>query len=314
MKPNDVMGTAVRLGGSVDALAALVAFVRLETEQIPADPAVRDLLSQIATELVGGDGIAEPAAAAPIVGLGRTFLRQAAEMIENPGRSGGWDQVDVPLLQSMGRLSMAISGAFSSAGRQLPELGALLDSPDGRLLDVGTGAGWLAVALARSRPDLAVVGIDIFEPALDLARQNVKDSGLADRISLRLQDATSLDATDQFDVIWLPLPFLPAGIVESVVAAATRALRPGRLATSRNLHRSARSAPGIAHRSAYGPRRRPSLAAGRDHRHAHRRRARPCPGDSARLGGPGPALRRTEGLTATLCCGDRHGCATRTRC
>ena len=227
MEPNDVMGTAVRLGGSVDALAALVAFVRLETEQIPADPAVRDLLSQIATELVGGDGIAEPAAAAPIVGLGRTFLRQAAEMIENPGRSGSWDQVDVPLLQSMGRLSMAISGAFSSAGRQLPELGALLDSPDGRLLDVGTGAGWLAVALARSRPDLAVVGIDIFEPALDLARQNVKDSGLTDRISLRLQDATSLDATDQFDVIWLPLPFLPAGIVESVVSAATRALRPG---------------------------------------------------------------------------------------
>jgi len=36
-----------------------------------------------------------------------------------------------------------------------------------------------------------------------------------------------LDATDQFDVIWLPLPFLPAGIVESVVSAATRALRPG---------------------------------------------------------------------------------------
>ena len=111
MEPNDVMGTAVRLGGSVDALAALVAFVRLETEQIPADPAVRDLLSQIATELVGGDGIAEPAAAAPIVGLGRTFLRQAAEMIENPGRSGSWDQVDVPLIQSMAALC-----AFSTCG------------------------------------------------------------------------------------------------------------------------------------------------------------------------------------------------------
>ena len=227
MEPLDVMGTAVRLGGSVDALAALVAFVRLETEQIPADPAVRDLLAQIATELVGGDDIPEAATAAPIIGLARTFLRQAAEMIENPGRSGSWDQVDVPLLQSMGRLSMAISGAFTSAGRHLPDLGAVLNSADGRLLDVGTGAGWLSVALARSHPNLAIVGIDIFEPALDLARQNVQDSGLADRISLRLQDATSLDATDTFDIIWLPLPFLPAGIVESVVSAATRALRPG---------------------------------------------------------------------------------------
>ena len=135
MEPNDLMGTAVRLGGSVDALAALAAFVRLETEQIPADPAVRDLLEQITTELVGGDGMAEPAVAAPIIGLARTFLRQAAEMIENPGRSGNWDQVDVPLLQSMGRLSMAISGAFISAGRHLPDLGALLNSPGARLLD-----------------------------------------------------------------------------------------------------------------------------------------------------------------------------------
>ena len=227
MQPSDLMGTAVRLGGSVDALAALAAYVRLETEQLPADPAARDLLAQIATELVSTTSPPEPTSAVPMIGLARAFLRQAAELIENPGRSGSWDQVDVPLLQSIGRLSMAISGAITAAGRHRPDLGVLLGSTGGRLLDIGTGTGWLAIAIAQSHPNLAVVGIDIFEPALDLARSNVKDVGLTDRITLRRQDAATLDEADGYDAIWLPLPFLPAAIVEPVVAAAVRSLRPG---------------------------------------------------------------------------------------
>jgi hypothetical protein len=38
MAPDRLMVTAVRLGASVDALAALAAYARLETEQLPADP------------------------------------------------------------------------------------------------------------------------------------------------------------------------------------------------------------------------------------------------------------------------------------
>ena len=124
---------------------------------------------------------------APVVGLARTFLRQAGELVENPGRSGGWDQVDVPLLQSVGRLSMGISAAVLAAERRLPDLGDRLAGPDARFLDVGTGTGWLAIAIAQAHPTLHVVGVDIFEPALDLARTNVKGAGLTDRIELRMQ-------------------------------------------------------------------------------------------------------------------------------
>src|SRR6476469_6048681 len=126
MASRHLMAAAVRLGASVDALAALAAFVRLETEDLPADPAVRDLLARIAAELVADGSAAKSATAAPVIGLARTFLRQASELIENPGRSGGWDRVDVPLLQSVGRLSMAISGAVTAAERLLPDLGARL--------------------------------------------------------------------------------------------------------------------------------------------------------------------------------------------
>jgi SAM-dependent methyltransferase len=233
MASQHLMASAVRLGASVDALAALAAFVRLETENLPADPVVRELLQQIAAEIVD-DGAADtgavpdPATASPVIGLARAFLRQAAELIENPGRSGGWDQVDAPLLQSMGKLSMAISGAIMTAERRLPDLGARLGAgAEGTFLDVGTGTGWLAIAMARSHPTLAVTGIDIFSPSLDLARTNVREAGLDSRVELLMQNATELSEDQQFDAIWLPLPFLPGTIVEAVIAAAARALRPG---------------------------------------------------------------------------------------
>ena len=227
MADKDALSTAVRLGNSVDALAALAAHVRVETEHLPADPAVRELLASIAAELLGGDGAMDAATAAPVIGLTRTFLRQAAELVENPGRSGGWDQVDVPLLQSMGRLSMGIAGAVQVAERRLPDLGDRLAAADARFLDVGTGTGWLAIAIAQSHPTLHVVGVDIFEPALDLARANVQGADLGDRIELRLQDAALLDEPNGYDAIWLALPFLPKDVVVPIMDAAARSLKPG---------------------------------------------------------------------------------------
>jgi len=227
MADDDALATAVRLGSSVDALAALAAHVRLETEQLPADPAVRNLLSTIAAELIGANTTPDPAAVAPVVGLARTFLRQAQELVENPGRSGSWDQVDVPLLQSMGRLSMGVSAAVQAAERHLPELGERLASADSRFLDVGTGAGWLAIAIATSHPGIRVVGVDIFAAALDLASANIDNAGFADRIELRLQDAALLDEPGGYDAIWLPLPFLPKAVVVPIMNAASRSLKPG---------------------------------------------------------------------------------------
>ena len=228
MAADSTMQQAVRLGAATDALAALAAHVRLETEQLPADPAVRDLLRAVAAQLL--DGAADAPAGAPaaaVVGRARTALRQAAELVENPGRSGAWDQVDVPLLQSIGRMSMAVADAIGAAETQLPALGERLRAPGARFLDVGTGTGWLAVAVARSHPELAVVGIDVFPPALELARGNVASTELAGRIDLRLQDAATLDEPGGYDAVWLPMPFLRREVVPAVLAAACRALRPG---------------------------------------------------------------------------------------
>jgi SAM-dependent methyltransferase len=162
-----------------------------------------------------------------VLGLVRTLLALGLDLVEHPDRSMGWDHTDAGLLQSIGRLSGAIAGALDTASAADPQLHDAMHRRGGVFLDIGTGTGWLAIAIARTFPNLQVVGIDLFEPALDLARSNVRDEGLQDRIELRLQDATELDDATAYDAIWVALPFIPPSVVPAILDATRRALRPG---------------------------------------------------------------------------------------
>ena len=62
----------------------------------------------------------------------------------------------------------------------------LRDVPSPRVLDVGTGTGAIALALADEVPGAAVAGIDFSEDALSLARENAARTGLD--VQLLLQD------------------------------------------------------------------------------------------------------------------------------
>jgi hypothetical protein len=178
-----MLGVASRLGASADALAALGALIRIESEHLSVDPEVHAVLQAIGAELLGTP-VAGTAESAPVLGLAQTFFAQGAELLRNPGRTGGWDQVDVGLLQGIGRMSMSVAGAIRAAAKEQPTLAEQLTG-EVRILDIGTGTGWLAIALAEAYPQARVVGIDIFAPALALARANVSAANLDGRIELR---------------------------------------------------------------------------------------------------------------------------------
>ncbi len=69
-----------------------------------------------------------------------------------------------------------------------------------RVLDLGTGSGAIAVALACARPDLAVTATDVSAPALAVAAANAARHGVEDRLILQegswwapLRDAPPFD-------------------------------------------------------------------------------------------------------------------------
>jgi ubiquinone/menaquinone biosynthesis C-methylase UbiE len=72
----------------------------------------------------------------------------------------------------------------------------------GSILDVGTGPGWLLVALRRSLPALDLVGVDISPAMVATARENMKRAGCAAAIDLRVAAAESLPFPDDtFDAV-----------------------------------------------------------------------------------------------------------------
>jgi precorrin-6B methylase 2 len=97
----------------------------------------------------------------------------------------------------------------------------------GAFLDVGTGGGWLAIEAARSWPALRVIGIDPWEPALLLARKNLAQSGVAERVELRAQSVELLQEEAAYTVAWLPGPFIAAEIADRVLDRVHHALVPG---------------------------------------------------------------------------------------
>ena len=76
-----------------------------------------------------------------------------------------------------------------------------------RLLDIGTGSGVLAITFALECPNLEIVGSDISPLALNLARENAKRHGLADRIEWIESDLLA-SVAGPFDFVVANLPYI----------------------------------------------------------------------------------------------------------
>ena len=79
----------------------------------------------------------------------------------------------------------------------------------GRLLDMGTGSGAIAVSVAHTRPDAQVTALDVSEAALDVARANAAANHAAVRF-LRSDWFTALE-NEAFDLIASNPPYIAAG-------------------------------------------------------------------------------------------------------
>ncbi|MBD8531392.1 MULTISPECIES: peptide chain release factor N(5)-glutamine methyltransferase [unclassified Massilia] len=78
-----------------------------------------------------------------------------------------------------------------------------------RLLDMGTGSGAIAVAVAHTRPDASVTALDVSEAALAVARANAERNGA--RVRFLRSDWFAALEDETFDLIASNPPYIAAG-------------------------------------------------------------------------------------------------------
>ena len=121
--------------------------------------------------------------------------------------------------------------------------------PDPDVLDVGTGSGAIALAIADEHAGARITAIDASPDALELAEENRQLTGVNGRVQLVEHDLTEGLGHSQFDLVvsnppyvepedlptlqpevrdWEPhVALLASGSTAAVARAATEALRPG---------------------------------------------------------------------------------------
>jgi ribosomal protein L3 glutamine methyltransferase len=92
------------------------------------------------------------------------------------------------------------------------DLAPWLENPRGvgRVLDLCTGSGCLAILAALSFPHATVDAVDASHDALEVAKKNVRDYGLDDRISLVASDMYESLGAKHYDIIISNPPYVSA--------------------------------------------------------------------------------------------------------
>jgi predicted O-methyltransferase YrrM len=176
--------------------------------------------------------LTDPASLSYLAPLARMLGAAAAQLPALLGayRTGGgvgWAAFGTDMRESQADMNRPwfereLAGALAG----VPDLHEALGRPGATIADVGAGAGWSTIALARAYPEAVVTAFDVDGPSVELARGNVAAVGLGRRVRVEHADAAEL-ATRDFDAAFafecvhdMPRPV-------EVLAAMRRAVRPG---------------------------------------------------------------------------------------
>lgn len=130
--------------------------------------------------------------------VGRTF----DELLEAYRDGGGvsWGRLGPDAREAQADLNRPwFEHELAGALGRVPDLHAILSRPTARVADVGCGAGWSTVALARAYPRARFDGFDLDGPSVEMARANALAAGVADRTAFHVADAAALPPDIPFD-------------------------------------------------------------------------------------------------------------------
>jgi ubiquinone/menaquinone biosynthesis C-methylase UbiE len=211
-------------------LAGLFAALEARASSAALEPRLATRIDEL-LEALGSPGLLDhvtPTDAGMFVPELRHTLGANAALLDARSRGLSWAYEDPQLLQAVGDFSrMHAQGLIHNVIPALEGVAARFDTPGAAFLDVGVGVGGLAIALAQHWRHLRIVGIDVWRPALALARTNVDNARLRERIELRDQGVETIADEAAFDLAWMPIPFISEQVIPEATARLYRALKPG---------------------------------------------------------------------------------------
>jgi release factor glutamine methyltransferase len=91
-----------------------------------------------------------------------------------------------------------------------------------RVLDLCTGSGAIAIALAKELPGATVVATELSIEAVAVAKKNAERNAVADRVAVRLGDLFAPVAGERFDVIVSNPPYIASAVIATLSAEVQR--------------------------------------------------------------------------------------------
>lgn len=230
MQPESIREVVKQLSQGAHALAALAAALEVQSGRGALDPElapyVHDVVVRLGvTELVRQTSAEE---AEQLVAELRVFALTNRDLFVPGARARGWSHADADVLLAAGAVSASFPQTLASTiAPRLSGLEEALAREGASFLDVGAGVAAMSIEMARLWPNLRVVAIEPWRPALALARNRVAQAGLSERVELREQAGEALQDEAAFDLAWVPSVFIPGRVLPQVIERVCRALRPG---------------------------------------------------------------------------------------
>jgi len=116
------------------------------------------------------------------------------------GAGVSWQQLGTDARESQADMNRPwYEQRLGAALREVPDIDEVLARPGARVADVGCGAGWSTIALARAYPGATFEGIDIDEASVEMACHNAEAADIADRVSFHIADGSSVAGAARYD-------------------------------------------------------------------------------------------------------------------
>src|SRR5919197_3751275 len=161
-----------------------------------------------------------------------SMASQAPAVVEafRTGAGVPWSAFGNGLVEGQGFFNRSwLLGALGSEYLpSIPDVHARLQAdPPARVLDAACGVGWAAIAIAKAYPKVTVLAVDPDAYAIELARRNAEEHGVANRVRFEVKDGRDVAGDGPYDLAVVIESIHDMAAPTGVLDAIRRSLAPG---------------------------------------------------------------------------------------